>query len=101
MFLTVGRSAGYWITAGLGLAFGLTVWAIRAKRRGFFVVIRFATVVLGVATIWFLGVDESEFVEGCPDCNSRTFIRQYRLCGAPISTDSRALRTTIDRHSKI
>ena len=41
--------------------------------------------VLGVSTLWFLGVDRSWYVERCEDCGSEVDILQYRVFSVPIS----------------
>ena len=69
VFLFVGRTARYWVTAGTAVGLWAVRWAVRYKRRGIFIPLRVAMGVAGVSAVWFLTVDWSWFVESCPDCH--------------------------------
>jgi hypothetical protein len=92
--LFVGRFAGYLVGFGTVAAFSAVLWSISCRKR------RLARITIGcfgVCAFWFLAVDESVFIEECPDCTLRKIIFEYRLLTLPVYKTVHKSRTDIDR----
>jgi hypothetical protein len=83
-YVGIAQIAGYWVTAGVYLAFALVAWSLLSMRRRAFIVVRLVSGTIGLAAIWFLVVDWSWYVDYCPDCLSVRHIVQYRILGYPV-----------------
>lgn len=96
VFLTISAKSGYWCSAGLLVAALALLWALCSRKRGKWLLLRIGSGLGAAAAIWFLALDRSDFVEGCPDCLTGRFITQYRILGFPTSTNIYETRTSID-----
>ncbi len=80
----VACSVGYEEALGILLTLVLFTWAVRCRRRGMFLPLRYLAVALGIGTLWMVAVDRSAIYEKCPDCNLDRNICQWRLFRIPL-----------------
>ena len=63
------------------------IWAGFRSRvfRRLGIVPRLLAVVIGITALWFVAVDESVYVDTCPDCYHCGYVVQYRVAGFVVS----------------
>ena len=66
---------------------GLAIWA--AMRLRFLarlgLLARLFVLAIGLAGLWFFAVEESEYVDNCPDCKYLAIVGQYKIFGVVVS----------------
>jgi hypothetical protein len=80
----IAYSIGYEEALGILLTLVLFTWAVRCRRRGVFLPLRYLAAVLGIGTLWMVAVDRSWIREMCPDCYLDRDICQWRLFRIPL-----------------
>jgi hypothetical protein len=82
--VVVTFGVGYEEGLGVLLAVVLLAWALRCRRRGMYLSLRYLAAVFSLATIWMVAVDRSAIFETCDDCKLGRFICQWRLFRIPL-----------------
>jgi hypothetical protein len=80
----IAWTVGYEEALGILLVLALFTWAVRCRRKGVFLPLRYLAAGLGIGTLWMVAVDRSRVREICPDCYLDRDICQWRLFRIPL-----------------